>query len=333
MIILSFYLSISLNSKRVIFIPKGSTNSIITYLNKNNYDLNIVDKAVINFFGYPQNGWIDLKTTHMTKFEFLYKLTKLKAAVKSVILIPGETYYFFLKQVSQKLKVPHDELLKSYKKYAFKLDGNILAQTYFLPYGMKSDDIVKYLINYSNNEYKKYSLKIFGTYNKEDWYKYLSMASVIQKESASKEEMPIVSSVIYNRINKKMKLQMDGTLNYGKYSHTKITPKRIKEDTSGYNTYKINSIPLNPVCAVGFDAIKSAIFPKKTDYLYFMKSVEGNSHIFSTNYNSHKKVIDDVKKSKRFTDYLKNKKSKNKLHKKSKNQKNISTNQLWQSVK
>ena len=48
--------------------------------------------------------------------------------------------------------------------------------------------------------------------------------------------MPKVSSVIYNRLKKDMPLQMDGTLNYGKYSHIKVTPKRIKTDKSGFNT-------------------------------------------------------------------------------------------------
>ena len=61
---------------------------------------------------------------------------------------------------------------------------------------------------------------------------------------------------------------MDGVLNYSKYSHTKITPKMIKEDTSEYNTYKNRGLPSNPVCAVELTAIKAAIFPIKSNYLY-----------------------------------------------------------------
>ncbi len=112
------------------------------------------------------------------------------------------------------------------------------------------------------------------------------MASVIQKESANIQEMPIVSSVIYNRIKKGMKLQMDGTLNYGKYSHLRVTPKRIREDTSIYNTYKHNGVPSVPVCNVSFEAIKAAVFPAKTDYLYFMKNKNGK-HDFTRNYSTH----------------------------------------------
>ena len=343
LIVLGFYLSINVKSKRVVYIPKGSTAYIISYLNKNNYSLTFIDKYVINYFGYPQSGWIDLKSKSMKKLDFLYKLTHSKAALRTVTLIPGETYYYFLKEISKKLNLPIKNLHKSYFKYAYKLDGNILPQTYSLPLGMKSDDIILYLMNYASKEYKKYSNKIFGKYNKKDWYKYITIASIIQKESASKEEMPIVSSVIYNRLKKKMKLQMDGTLNYGKNSHLKVTSKMIKNDTSSYNTYKINGLPKNPVCAVEFEALKSAIFPKKTDFLYFMKSVKGDTHIFTNSYKKHVKIIKKVQNSTRYKKYLEKIKNKNKklpkktisnkkLHKSKQNKKINSTTKLWQSV-
>jgi len=333
-----FYLTLNINTKRVLYIPKGSTNSIITYLNKNNYDLNIIDKVLVKSLGYPQSGWIDLKATRLKKYDFLYKLTRSKAAIRNVTLIPGETYYFFLKQISKKLNIPLKELFISYSKYAYKLDGNIIPQTYSLPLGMKSNDIIKHLINYSDKQYKKNAIKIFGTYDKKAWYRFLIIASIIQKEAASKEEMPTVASVIYNRIQKGMKLQMDGTLNYGKYSHVKVTSKMIRNDKTDYNTYKTNSIPSNPVCAVEFTAIKSAIFPKKTSYLYFMKSVEGNKHIFTSNYKSHARVIKKVQRSKRFKKQINNKKQVKqkkyykKLHKTSNERKKSTVKNLWKNI-
>ena len=98
---LLFYLNIPLSSTKVIYIPKGSTNSIISHLNKNGYETNGIDKFIVRLFGYPQNGWIDLKTNYMTKADFLYKITKSKAALKTVTLIPGETSYIFLLEGSR----------------------------------------------------------------------------------------------------------------------------------------------------------------------------------------------------------------------------------------
>ena len=99
--------------------------------------------------------------------------------------------------------------------------------------------------------------------------------------------MPIVSSVIHNRLRRGMKLQMDGTLNYGKYSHIEVTAKRIKEDNTSYNTYKNRGLPKNPVSAVSLDAIKAAIFPVKSKYLYFVKDNKTGLHKFSKSYKQH----------------------------------------------
>jgi len=236
----------------------------------------------------------------MTKIEFLYKLTTSKAALKKITLIPGETYYFFLQEVASTLGVSTFKLFNNYAIYAYRKDGNILADTYYLPLGMKPKDLILYLLNTTDKRYEALSKKIFRTYNKKKWYdRYITIASIIQKEAASKDEMRIISSVIYNRLKKGMKLQMDGVLNYGKYSHTKVTPKMIKEDNTDYNTYKYKGLPSNPVCAVELASIKAAISPNITDYLYFVKAPDGKSHIFSSSFRKHKKNIKNIKRKKR----------------------------------
>ncbi len=317
-IIILFYVSIPLTSTKVLFIPKGSTNSIVTYLNKKGYELNVIDKTIIRFLGYPQSGWIDLESEYMNKAEFLNKLTSSKAAIRTITLIPGETAYFFLQNLAKKYNLSHEKLVDVYSKYAYKIDGNILAETYNLPIGMSEEHILFYLFSYSSKKYKEFSHKIFGEYNKEKWYKYLSMASVIQKEAANVKEMPIVSSVIYNRLKKGMALQMDGTLNYGKYSHIKVTAKMIREDKSSYNTYKFKGIPKNPVCAVSLAAIKAAIFPAKTSYLYFVKDEKTKLHNFSSSYKSHVNRINENRVVKR---------------KSKRNNKNNKIKDLWKNIK
>jgi len=281
-------------TKRVIYIPQGSTKYIVSYLDKS-YDMNILDRIVIKTLGYPQSGWIDLKSYHMSKLDFLYKLTTSKAALKKVRLIPGETYYFFLQQIADKLQLSSDILFDTYAQKAYKKDGNIIADTYYLPLGMSEAQIINYLLSDTEKKYKRLSKKIFNFYKKDNWYRYVAIASIIQKESASIEEMPLVSSVIHNRLKKNMKLQMDGSLNYGKYSHTRVTPKMIKTDTTDYNTYANKGIPSSPVCAIEFDAIKAAIFPAKTDYLYFVKNIDGTGHNFSKSYKEH---INNIRKLK-----------------------------------
>ena len=88
---------------------------------------------------------------------------------------------------------------------------------------------------------------------------------------------------------------MDGTLNYGKYSHVKVTPARIRDDNSTFNTYKFKGIPPSPIGAVSLAAIKAAVKPAKTTHLYFMKNKSG-THDFSDSFKAHRKNIMKIKK-------------------------------------
>lgn len=251
-----------------------------------NYDVSKLDALLLRVVGSPQSGWIDMGTRSNTKVEFLYKLTHAKAALQNVTLIPGETTYVFLRQLASSLHLDIHTLENEFAAQSTIEEGVFVPNTYSIPKGITEKELIHLLLKVSHKKMKSLSLKIFGTYNQKKWFHYISIASVIQKESANKEEMPIVSSVIYNRTQKGMKLQMDGTLNYGKYSHLRITPRRIREDRSSYNTYKHAGVPTTPVCNVSFDAIRAAIFPAKTNYLYFMKN-KNKTHDFSCNYSTH----------------------------------------------
>ncbi len=234
-------------------------------------------------------------STQMSHGDFLYKLTTAKAAMKSVTLIPGETTYGFSQQLAQELGLNTELLYKYFKEIGYFEEGSLVPDTYQLPIGIDEKRTAIHLLRSSYRRHKAWSEKIFGEYNKKKWQKYLVIASVIQKEAANKEEMPLVASVIYNRLKKGMKLQMDGTLNYGEFSHQKITPRRIRQDSSKYNTYMYRGLPPFPVCNVELSAIKAAIFPAKTEYLYFMKNKNG-THNFSRYYSTHLHNIGTVTK-------------------------------------
>ena len=288
---LIFHLAQPIESSKVVYVPRGSVSQIISYLNANNFSIaKDVDKYLLYFIGKPQFGWVNIGETRLSRGDFFYKLSHSKAAMKTLTLIPGETTKVFLEKVSKEFNLSFDKLCKIfYKESPFK-EGFLVPESYNLPLGISEKHLIYYLVNYSLKIQKENSFKIFGEYKQDKWYKYLIIASIIQKEAANKKEMPIISSVIYNRLKKGMKLQMDGSLNYGFYSHTKITPKRIKEDKTSYNTYKFKGLPKYPVCNVSKEAIAAAIFPKKSNFLYFVKNKKG-VHSFSKTYAKHKKYI------------------------------------------
>lgn len=283
---LFFYLAKEVSSSKVVYIPSGSINRIISYLESRNFEVSKIDAFLIRFFGKPQSGWIDIGKNRLSKGDFLYKLTHSKAALIKITLIPGETKEIFFENVAKNMHLNYQKLISEYSKLTDIKDGVILADTYIIPMGMSERHLVSYLVSNSLYKHRKLSEKIFGVYDKKKWFWYVSIASIIQKEAANKKEMPLVSAVIHNRIKKNMKLQMDGSLKYGFYSHKKITASRIRNDNSPYNTYKIKGVPTNPVCSISLDALKAAIFPANKNYLYFVKS-KGKTHLFSNTYKKH----------------------------------------------
>jgi len=290
----AFYTTIPLKTTQTLFVPQGSINTIISQLTKKGYELSIIDNYIIRLMGSPQTGWIHIGKNELNRIDFLYKLTSAKAMIQKVTLIPGETSELFFEDLAKDLKLNKIKLKKYYHEFSSYPEAGIYADTYYVPHGIKEKHLMNFLILESEKKYKNFSEKIYGNYDKKQWSQVLIIASIIQKEAANNKEMPLVSSVIHNRLKKRMRLQMDGTLNYGKFSHIKVTPERIKMDTSTFNTYKHKGLPPSPIGAVSIAAIKAAIKPAKSEYIYFMKNKEG-THDFSKSYKTHRKNIRKAK--------------------------------------
>jgi len=289
-ITLAFYSTIPIKTSTTVLVPKGSITNIITQLQQKGYDLNIIDKYVLILMGKAQSGWVHIGKHSLNRIDFLYKLTKAKSKIEIITLIPGETKVLFLKALAKQLSLDESKLNKYYNQFSDYKEAGIYADTYYVPIGIKEKHLMNFLLRESKKKYQKIANKFYGRYEIKQWRKILIIASIIQKEAANNKEMPIIASVIYNRLKKKMPLQMDGTLNYGKYSHIKITPQRLKTDMSHFNTYKHRGLPKIPIGAVSFVAIKSALSPAKTKYLYFMRNTQG-VHDFTDTFRKHRRNV------------------------------------------
>ncbi len=296
---LLIYFITPLNTKQNLKLPSSSSYEIIDFLNKKGYNVNILDRTFLKIFTNPRKGWLYINKRSLPRYKFLKQIGSYSNHYTPITIIPGETTYFILEDISKKLNLNLLKLQANYNILAKFKEGNFLADTYNIPIYFKESDTIRYLLDSTLKEYKKISLKYYNSFNQISWRKIITIASIIEKEAANKEEMPLVASVIFNRITKKMRLQMDGTLNYGKYSHIKVTHYRIKNDKSSYNTYKFKGVPKYPVCNVSKSSIIAAIKPKKTNYLYFMKNSNG-VHDFTIEYKNHikniKKRKNDIKK-------------------------------------
>ncbi len=111
----------------------------------------------------------------------------------------------------------------------------------------------------------------------------LTIASIIEKEGNDKDIMNNISSVIYNRLNINMKLQMDSTINYVERYVKPFISGDINRYNSYYNTYKCAALPAGPICNPGRKAIDAALNPPQTEYLYFYS--DAGDYFFSSTLN------------------------------------------------
>ena len=287
------YAYIPLKTTQTVTLPKGTITDTIEYLKKEGYDLNTVDTYLLAYAidGQPKSGTLIIGEGTMPRIEFLKKLTDAKEAITVITLIPGETLPIFLEEIAEKHEFDIRELQRSYNEFSDYNESGIIPETYHIPRDSNETQLIKILIEQSEKKYKELATKHLKKYDKKEWNRILTIASIVQKEAANKDEMPTVASVVFNRLEKKMALQMDGTLNYGKYSHVKVTPKRIKEDKSKFNTYANIGLPPYPICSVSIDAIKATLKPKKTNYLYFMRNKTTKVHDFTDSYKEHLRNI------------------------------------------
>ncbi|MGL5056838.1 MAG: endolytic transglycosylase MltG [Fusobacteriaceae bacterium] len=182
-----------------------------------------------------------------------------------------------LKQYELALK----EIEFPYPTPNMNFEGYFYPETYYIP--------ENYSIKQTLEIPLKQFLKVFPPENypnKEEFYQKLIMASILEREAMRKEEKSLMASVFYNRIEKKMTLSSDATVNYiYNYEKRRIYYKDLEID-SPYNTYKYRGLPPGPIANPHKSSLDAAYNPDKTDYLFFVTS-ENGYHFFSRTYREH----------------------------------------------
>ena len=122
-------------------------------------------------------------------------------------------------------------------------------------------------------------------------YEALTMASIIEKESASNSERALIAGVFVARLDLGMRLQSDPTTIYGMGDRYVGNIRRadLLEQTP-YNTYRIDGMPPTPIALSGKESIVAALNPSASDYLYFVARVDG-SHQFSRTLEEHNAAV------------------------------------------
>jgi len=176
--------------------------------------------------------------------------------------------------------------LKGLPKDKHMLDGFLYPATYSFPKDASSKTIISKMLK--TFEVNMEPNKNYITNNKKNVRNLLTISSLIEKEAKKDVDRSKISSVIYNRLNKKMPLQIDATILYIIGHKAKLYNKDLKVK-SPYNTYLNKGLPPSPICNPGTKSITAAIHPLNTDYLYYVLNSKTNEHVFSKTYAQHLK--------------------------------------------
>ena len=121
-------------------------------------------------------------------------------------------------------------------------------------------------------------------------HEVMTLASVIEKETAKPDERTLISGVFHNRLQKDIPLQSDPTVIYAVHEFDGNLRKKDLSIDSPYNTYRVIGLPPGPIANPGRAAIHAALYPEPTEYLYFVSRNDG-SHEFSTTLAEHNRAV------------------------------------------
>ena len=174
--------------------------------------------------------------------------------------------------------------VKANEQKRYNLEGFLYPDTYLIEKGSDANYIIKIMLHRFEDILKQAKDETKVDIKDEDVERIINVASMIEKEARVQSDRPLISSVIQNRLEKDMKLQIDAAVIYALGYHVDVVLNKHLEINSPYNVYKYKGLPIGPIANPGIDSIKAALNPDETDYLYYILQADG-SHYFTNNYD------------------------------------------------
>jgi UPF0755 protein len=310
---ISYWIYKSLNTRvqhakaeQFIQIPKGSTtNEIITKLAAEGIlPAALPTQIYLRSFGDAskiQAGEYQFPSP-ISPLEVLKELEKGEERTTKFTVPEGFTRFDIAKRIAEKFPQtpPVDDkailammddvsLIKDFDPQAKNLEGYMYPSTYNFPKAVTPKEIIKTMVEQFKKTWKPEwteKARSLGRTPRE----IVTIASLIETESGVEEERPIVASVIYNRLQKSIPLGIDQTAVYIAKMQNRwdgTIHKSDLESDSPYNTRRFGGIPPGAISSVSESAIKAALYPAQTDYIFYVLNVQKNdgSHHFYASAN------------------------------------------------
>lgn len=219
---------------------------------------------------------------HMVTIQEGLIIKEMAALLAQMRGIPAES---FIKATNN---IANIALVRDLDPKADSLEGFLFPDTYHVKRDTDANEIVRMMVEKFKENFTdamKWRAEKLGMTIRQ----VVTLASLIEKETASREERYLISSVFHNRLKSGMSLGCDPSIIYAlkrieKYTG-KLGWKELKFD-SPYNTRLYRGLPPGPICNPGYASIEAALFPENTQYLYFVAKTP-QSHYFSKTLDEH----------------------------------------------
>ena len=164
--------------------------------------------------------------------------------------------------------------------YRGSLEGFLFPKTYRIEDGATARDVIEMMLDQFDKEIASVDLKQF-TARGFSLPQLVTMGSIVERETKVAKERHIVSSVIYNRLAQRMRLDMCSTIEYVIKEHKLRLTYADLNVKSPYNTYRHAGLPPGPIASPGLASLKAAAAPADTQYLYYVLTGRDGSHTFA----------------------------------------------------
>ena len=177
------------------------------------------------------------------------------------------------------------------------LEGYLFPETYSMPRGASATDLVGRMVTAFRDTLTSETIERAAARGL-TVRALVTLASLVEKETAKPEERPLVAAVYHNRLKIGMGMQCDPTVIYALERAGRYTGNLTREDLkfdSPYNTYRYAGLPPGPIASPGRASLEAAATPADVPYLYFVSRNDG-SHVFSTTLDEHNRNVFEYQK-------------------------------------
>ncbi|NOG44031.1 MAG: endolytic transglycosylase MltG [Calditrichaeota bacterium] len=243
----------------------------------------------------------------LNDYQVVNYLISARENTTAITLLEGWELEQIASEVEKKLNIPSEQFMELCFDSLFisefglnvkNLEGYLLPETYHFAKGENVYEVIKHLVNQTLTIFKADSVQTRLQELRLSQHEILTLASIVEGEALKDDERPIIASLYYNRLKKRMRLQADPTIQYIVDGPPKRLLNKDLEIESPYNTYLYYGLPPGPINNPGRLSILGTIFPTETNYLY-MVAIGNGRHTFTTNLKDHIKAKTEFDKVRR----------------------------------